>query len=127
MLLLVIASLSLDLDSTGYFEKTLSRPGTIPHVLYSLARLPSGYSVCDKSIRMKQLKRFNKLYASRFSRLSSYISREDGLGWDPGDVVVSSCINIKHKDAKNRMRALESQFVEDIKSLELKYVPRSEL
>lgn len=96
-------------------------PMSMPKKLYNIAVTASGSRLCDPSIRRKQMARFNARYGRRVAHLAAVIAAQEGLGWDPGEVVTSSCLAIPVKRSAARLAEEISAFDTKISKMEHEY------
>lgn len=62
-------------------ETMLAQAFEMPKDLFYLVQSPSGTMFCDKGLKRRQARRFDKRYGSRVNRLASVIAAREGLGW----------------------------------------------
>lgn len=92
----------------------------IPQSLFYAASRASGYWLCDKRLKGSQARIFDNRYGTRFTRLAAAIELKDGLGWQPGDIIISIC---RRQTRAQRAKSLQD-FGRHLDGLERVYLPR---
>ena len=117
-LFITIALAALSAPSLPLRASDLLREGFgIPRDLFYLAQQPSGTVFCDKTLRRRQNREFDKRYGDRFSRLVKVVREREGLGWKPDEIITTPCLRLPRKLA----RSLLDQFEHDLRAYEARY------
>lgn len=83
-------------------SELLHRGQSIPKTLFYAAEGPSGAMFCNASLRKRQNHLFDQRYGRRFNRLITVMAAHDGLGWEPGDIIVTPC-HIMNRSMADRL------------------------
>lgn len=98
-------------------EDLFTKANQIPRDLFYSAKGASGTTFCDESLKKRQTSRFDKRYGVRFNRLAEVIVARKGTGWEPDDIVVTSC---QRWSAEQADRMLD-KFEHDLRSYERRF------
>ena len=78
---------------------------------------------CDKALRRRQNREFDRRYGERFGRLIKVVRERDGLGWKPDEIITTPCLRLPSKQA----RSLLDQFGKDLYAYEVRYGLRADV
>lgn len=99
------------------------RARDVPQDLYYLAERPSGIMFCDKRLKTRQARRFEKRFGPRLKKVIAAAVAKDGAAWAPGQIVVVPCENTT-KQAADKML---SNFDLELRRFEARYGISSEV
>lgn len=72
---------------------------------------------CDKLQKRKQTELFDKRYGQRFNRLIHFVRLREGLGWSPGDIMVTPC----YRPSKEQARKMLDDFENELSAYETRF------
>lgn len=82
---------------------------TIPKDLFYLAARPSGTMFCNKKLKERQNRAFDKRFGKRFNRLVVAVTSREGLSWSSDDVVLTPCYLYSQNQAVGMLDDFEGE------------------
>jgi len=84
-------------------SEIVDRPSQMPQFLFEAMRFPSGSQLCDKRMKRRQARAFDKRYGQRVLRLANAIGSTQNSGWSQGATARSACVKLSRKDLEQAL------------------------